>query len=114
VSLYHWAPSDRRRGILAGGLQPYSVPTFHSGLERSPYICFAASPSAAWSLSIGAIEGSEFERWDLWQITIPHGADVRPLPFFEGRNTPEIRVYSAVPADHLWYVGTREPESFEG
>lgn len=31
--LFHWAPSERRRGILAGGLVPYAQPVVHSAGE---------------------------------------------------------------------------------
>jgi hypothetical protein len=112
--LYHWAPSPRRLDIIRDGLKPYMAPTMHVGdgsSERSPYLCFGPSPSAAWSLS-GSLDDPVYETWDLFQVRLPEGADVRPLPYFEGRNTPEIRTYSAIPADHLWYVASRGPEAF--
>jgi hypothetical protein len=110
--LYHWAPSDRRKEILNEGLKLFSEPTFHRGIHNAPYLCFAYSPSAAWSISVGAIH-LEVEGWDLWQVTLPTGADVRPNTYFEGQNTPEIRTYTPIPADHIWYVASREPEVFE-
>lgn len=107
--LYHWAPSARRDDILKHGLQVYSEPCVQS--DRSPYICLSPHPSQGWALSVDIVNGSReddpVELFDLWQVDVPDGAEVHFRPFW-GRRVEEIKVYTSIPADHIWYVGTRD------
>lgn len=111
--LYHWAPSERRRGILTGGLVPYAVPCVHAADEDGerlafPYICLSPTPSRAWGLS-GAVPWveDEFAGWDLWQVRLGKRAEVHALPNW-GPEVEEVRVRTAIGADCVWYVATRQ------
>lgn len=108
--LYHWSPSDRRVGILQEGLKVYSEACTHSdGRLLSPYLCLSPHPSAAWALSVDVANGGKadpIEEWDLWQVTVPDGAEVHVLPFW-GRAVQEIKVYTSIPTDHIWFCGMR-------
>lgn len=105
--LYHWSPTERRQLILCDGLLLFQRSQHHSDDELLwPYICLSSSPSEAWSLS-GALNYGEVDRFDLWQVWLPENAEVRPRAFF-GDRIEEFKVYTAIPADHVWYVGTRE------
>jgi hypothetical protein len=107
--LYHWSPSDRRIEILREGLKPFSHATMQSGDLKWPYISLSLSPSCAWGYS-GGLEVEwldEIEQWDLWQVDLPENAEVHVRPFF-GRQVEEVKVHTAIPADCIWYVGTRD------
>lgn len=105
--LFHWSPSERRVSIRENGLRPFSSPVVSTGDVRYPYISLSPSPSAAWSLS-GAMEWcSEIEQWDCWQVGIPEEAEVHVRPNF-GPIIEEVKIYSPIPPDMVWYVGTRE------
>jgi hypothetical protein len=106
--LYHWSPSIRREGILREGLKVYSEPVTHTGDERYPYLCFGPTPSAAWGLSGDMEWTSEHEQWDLWQVRLVEGDEVHVRAEF-GPTIYEVRVRNSIPADRVWYVGTREP-----
>lgn len=102
--LYHWSPTDRRAQIVVHGLRPGSPATVAGG--ELPYVCFSLTASRAWSLS-GAMEwAQEIEEWDLWQARLVDGDDVRVRPD-HGPYIHEIKVYGPIPADRLWYAGTR-------
>lgn len=106
--LYHWSPSVRRIDILKNGLQVYSEACTHSdGVMRWPYICLSPHPSAAWALSVDAASKEDpIEDWDLWQVSVPDGAEVHVLPFW-GRRIQEFKVYTSIPTDHIWFCGER-------
>jgi hypothetical protein len=98
-----------RVDILREGLKVYSEPcTMSSG--RWPYICLSPHPSQAWALSVDAYNSSrdeEIEEWDCWQVTVPDNAEVHVRPFW-GRRIEEIKLYTSIPADHVWFIGTRD------
>lgn len=112
--LYHWAPMERRQGILTTGLTPYRQPVVHTGGGDAdarfgyPYVCLGTTPSVAWGLSGGSRDGlvDEFEGWDLWQVRLKADADVHVLPMW-GWEVQEVRVRTAILADSVWWVGTR-------
>lgn len=102
--LYHWAPSGRYVNILAEGLRPGRDPNVASCVL--PYVCLGTSPSTAWSLS-GAMDwAAEIDQWDLWQARVVDGDDIRIRPDFLP-TIREVKVYGPIPADRIWYAGTR-------
>lgn len=105
--LFHWSPAERREAIRSQGLQPYSYPVTHTTQDhRFHYICLSPTPSMGWGLS-GAMEWvSEVDDWDLWQVEIPPKAEVHVRPQW-GPTIEEVKVYSPIPVDYIWYVGTR-------
>lgn len=103
--MYHWSPSVRRVDILKTGLQVYSEACTHAdGTLRWPYICLSPHPSAAWALSVDM--QPDIEEWDLWQVSVPDNAEVHVRPFW-GRRIEEIKVYTSIPADHIFFCGER-------
>lgn len=110
-ALYHWSPADRRSAIRAEGLRPYCPPTLCTGGPDGdlsyPYLCLSPTPSSAWGLSGDMDWVSEIEAWDLWQVRLADGDEVRYRGDF-GPVLREVRVYNAIPADRIWYVATRE------
>lgn len=103
--LYHWSPSARRVDILQGGLQVYQEACTHAdGILRWPYICLSPHPSAAWALSVDM--QPEIEEWDLWQVSVPDGAEVHVRPFW-GRRVEEFKIYTSIPTDHIFFCGER-------
>lgn len=121
--LYHWSPVTNRKKIRSEGLRPYSpscvsgpisTPTEggdwrECGTLRFPYVCLGTSAKIAWTYSGGMQYDylNEIEDWDLWQVTLATGDEVQ----YRGGFSPvleEIRVYSVIPADRVWHVGTRE------
>lgn len=108
-ALYHWAPSERRRAIRSGGLQPYQAPTICSAV--SPYLSLSPDPALGWKLS-GAMDWHECDEWDLWQVRLADHDDVRIRPEV-GPVVQEIKVYNPIPADRLWFVGERVIPVFE-
>lgn len=115
--LYHWAPMDRRRGILTGGLVPYSHPVGHLGHVEEhrlayPYVCLGTTPSCAWGLSGGSRAGlvDEYDGWDLWQVRLSKRADVEVVPMW-GWEVQEVRVRTAITADSVWFVATRTSQA---
>ena len=102
--LYHWSPVERRADIAAQGLRPGSTPNV-AGYPLT-YVCLGTTPSAGWSLS-GAMEWmSEIDEWDLWQVRLVDGDDIRVRPDFLP-TIREVKVHGPIPADRIWYVGTR-------
>lgn len=108
---YHWSPKDRREAIRADGLKPYSPPV----LTMEPAadwahgfgcICLGLTPARAWSLSGDMQHVSEIEEWDLWQIALADGDEIRVRAEF-GPCIKEIRVFNPIPADRLWWVAER-------
>lgn len=108
--LYHWAPTERRVEIIQKGLRTYSKPTVQSGRLRWPYICCGFTPSGAWGLSGDFMRDREtqdpIDEWDLWQVTLPEMAHWEIRNDF-GPKMQEIKVFTSVPADHVWWVAQR-------
>jgi hypothetical protein len=103
--MYHWAPAERRESIIRQGLLVFTADTAQE--FAWPYICLSPDPARAWNLS-GAMERyTEIEEWDLYQVRLGLDDDVRLR--VEGATIWEARVHNSIPADRLWWVGTREP-----
>lgn len=105
--LFHWSPATRRDKIRVEGLRPYSPPTVSSGDLAYPYISLGLTPSAAWGLSGDMEWVSEIDIWDLWQVQLPEKAETHIRPVW-GSIIEEVKIHSAIPADHIWWVGSRE------
>lgn len=60
----------------------------------------------AWSLSGNMDWLADVEEWDLWQVHLPDKAETHVRPMW-GNIIEEIKVYTVIPSDCLWYVGTR-------
>lgn len=109
--LYHWAPADRYEDIVREGLKTYSKPTVTTGRLRWPYICCGFTPSGAWSLSGDFMRDRDkldpIEEWDLYQITLPEMAEWHMRAEF-GPKMQEIKIFTSIPADHIWWVARRE------
>lgn len=104
-SLYHWAPTVRRKDILKNGLHPYQPTVVHSPDGHVyPYVSLSPTPSMAWGLSGEFLEESDIEEWDLWQVYLEENSEVRIRPFF-GKHMEEIKV--ATPLRSVWLVGSR-------
>lgn len=101
--LYHWSPAPARPQITKRGLRP-TCPTA-DGEDTVLAVCLGTSPSHAWSLS-GSVFSEPGEDWDLWQVTLDDGDEVRPMPFF-GHRLAEFRVSNRIPKSRCWLVGTR-------
>jgi len=99
--LYHWSPSSRRKGILRRGLVPGSRSVDRAW--KPPYVCYADSPSLAWSL---AKHRPGVESWDLWMTRSDCLAGYEVL-YFDNGTRKEVRVYERIFKRDLWYVGTR-------
>src|SRR4051794_28120131 len=105
-SVFHWSPAARRDAILREGLRVFSSPVTHSGVESYPYLCFSPTPSGAWSLSGDMEWTSDHEEWDLWQVRLSDDDEVHIRAEY-GPHICEIRTRNSIPADRVWYVGTR-------
>lgn len=114
-TMFHWAPAARREAILREGLKPYAPtpaegenPENGNAIVGWPWVCVAPEPSRAWGLSggMGWAEGD----WDLWEVRLSEHDEVHIRPEF-GDAIKEIRVHNAIPADRVWFVGTRTPPS---
>lgn len=109
--LFHWSPRDRRDSIAADGFVPGSRSTDDEW--NSPYVCFAYSPSKAWSLSGMMPRGRLVPEWDLWTCwtsRLPEGAKVKRVRHQRHERetgVKELRVYAAIPAADIWWVGSR-------
>jgi hypothetical protein len=60
----------------------------------------------AWGLSGAFGPQTEIERWDLWQVYLPERAEVHVRPTW-GDKIEEVKVYTVIPPDHLWFCGER-------
>lgn len=105
-ALFHWSPVSRREAILREGLRPFCEPTVASGPQ--PYISLGPTPSAAWGLSGDMDWMADEDQWDLWQVRLRDGDDVRARLDFAPRIV-EIKVHTVIPPDRLWWVGQRTP-----
>lgn len=109
-ALYHWSPAERRRGIQANGLQPYSPATVSTHEQNLgwPYVCLSPTPSGAWGLSGDMGWTSEIEEWDLWQVRLNEHDEVHVRSEW-GNHIREIRVRNTITPDRCWWVATRTP-----
>lgn len=105
-ALFHWSPIDRRQAILKEGLRPFCDPSVASG--KLPYISLSPTPSSAWGLSGDMEWVEEFDDWDLWQVRLVEGDEVRIRGDF-GPTIREVKVHNTITPDRLWWVGTRQP-----
>ncbi|MER5608358.1 hypothetical protein AB0F93_00180 [Micromonospora tulbaghiae] len=103
--LYHWSPADRFDAISRDGLRPHSRPTVCQTTTLS-YVCLSPNPARAWSLSGDMDWTAEVDDWDLWQVRLADGDNVRIRPEF-GREVMEIKVFGPIPADRVWWVARR-------
>jgi hypothetical protein len=111
--LYHWSPVGRRATIRNEGLRLHARPTVVSDKTLSqPYISLSPRPSMAWGLSGNLDWVSEIEDWDLWEVRLPEKAETHVRPMW-GDEIEEIQVYTAIPADCVWWVGMRTPKFAE-
>lgn len=101
---YHWAPLTRRKQIKRYGLLPGCSST--DGLWKPPYVCLAATPSLAWSLSGEMPRGRLIDSWDLWEVWMGEQTGYEIIPFDSGA-TKEIRVYERIYKRNVWFVGER-------
>lgn len=93
--LYHWSPYKNRESIKHYGLCPGKLSK--CGKWRPPYVCFAKSPSLAWTL---AKVNCNLRWWDLWMVW----SDC--LDGYEIINK-EYRIYHRIYKRNVWFVGTR-------
>ncbi len=109
-ALYHWSPSVNRVPIQEGGLRlPTEVRDLTVTSRWAPgcaCISLGPSPSAAWALSGNLQAASDCESWDVWQVRLVEGDEVHVRAEF-GPAVKEVRVHNAIPADRVWWVGTR-------
>lgn len=104
--MYHWSPSERRDSIIKHGLVPGAPSAVCSA--QIAYVCLGSTPAGAWSLS-GDLEWlEEIEDWDLWQVTLADGDEVRVRGDF-GPRIVEVKVHNTIPPDRVWWVGIRQP-----
>lgn len=101
--LFHWSPAARYSKITTEGLRPNQIHTVAS--VPLPYVCLGVDPAIAWTLS-GAMEWTEVEVWDLWQVLLAEHDSVQVRPEF-GPNMLEVKVHGPIPPDRLWWCGRR-------
>jgi hypothetical protein len=105
VMLFHWSPKSRRKQILRYGLCPNKLS--RDKLWKTPFVCFAPSPSLAWGLS-GALSRKNNE-WDLWMVWLDRVQKTYEKLFDDRDNTvKEYRIYERLYKRDIWYVGTRK------
>lgn len=105
--MYHWSPTTRRKQIERYGFRPGMLSVDRAW--RPPLICFADSPSLAWSLS-GANHNT-IPSWDLWQVwsnVVSGREEIYDTYPDTGRSyIKEYRVYERIFKRDIWYVATR-------
>ncbi len=106
--VYHWAPTDRRESITAGGLRIRSRSP-HAPI-RYPMVCFSTDAITAWRCSGGTFVIDGVDSWDLWGVYVGdlrHGCEVIPN---DDRTIRELRVYRSIPAAAVHLIGSRPTE----
>lgn len=122
--LFHWAPRERREGIIRRGLRVGQRPTewshiagtvhpteFERALKewRAPYTCFAEDPLWAWKLS-GELR-PEVDLWDLWWVWLGDGFRIRRIRYDGDEVVPscwsEWRVFDDLPKSAVHWVAAR-------
>lgn len=91
---------------MRDGLKPYSPASSNEGYLH-PYICLSTSPSAGWSLSGDARGRDDIHEWDLYQVVINHNDDIE-IRSDLGPCINEVRTFTAIPTDRIWWVARRE------
>jgi hypothetical protein len=107
--LFHWSPTPRRRQILRHGLRVAQRPVQHTPGWRTPYVCFAETPSWAWALS-GQFAEREHRpgSWDLWQVNV-NGKRGEVLESGDDEHRwHEVRVHERVFKRQMWLAASRE------
>jgi hypothetical protein len=109
-ALYHWSPRERLGNILRRGLLPGRRPhrLDYGGDDdnfRQPGVCLGPTPSFAWGYS-AAIFGEPGTDWDLWQVSVVPGDEVRVQPTYMAV-LGEARVHNRIPKSRIWWVGER-------
>lgn len=111
ILMFHWSPTNRRKGITRLGMMPGKWST--DRLWKPPYVAFAPSPSLAWALSAATHRGQQVDAWDLWMTDssrMEKGYEVIPFDSNipgEAADPKEFRVYDRIYKRDLWFVGTR-------
>ncbi len=107
---YHWAPASCRNSILRRGLQPGSLS--RNRKARWPFVSLSSDARFAYD-SANSYQPIT-EPMDLWTVDL--FAALGERDYFESlqhntdNDTAEVRVYTRIPARHIWLAGTREPE----
>lgn len=101
--LYHWSPTERRASIQERGLIPGS-PSMVASTEQA-HVCLGFDPRSAWAIS-GAMDFVEPDDWDLWLVHLGEHDSVAIRAEF-GPRLQEVLVRNAIPAERLWFVGSR-------
>ena len=106
---YHWAPTTRRNNIQRRGLQPGSLS--RNRKARWPFI--SLSSDAQFAYDSANTYQTITEPMDLWVVNLFDALGERD--YFESlqhntdNDTAEVRVYTRIPARHLWLAATRTP-----
>lgn len=79
------------------------------GTVRYAYTCLSPDPQLAWRLSGDLDWVKEIEQWDLWQIRLGEDDEVHYRSDF-GPYLVEVRVFTVIPSERAWLVGTRDGE----
>ena len=108
---YHWSPTTRRNSIRRRGLQPGSLS--RNRKARWPFISLSSDAHFAYD-SANTYQPIT-EPMDLWVVNLFDALGERD--YFESlqhntdNDTAEVRVYTRIPARHLWLAATRTPEN---
>jgi hypothetical protein len=106
-ALYHWAPRNRRSGILRYGLRPGMWSLDHDW--KPPHFCMSDDPWLAWNLS-GKMH-PEIDEWDLWLIFSDDvGKAEAILEMYRdgsGHYVKEWRIYHRVFKKNVHYIASR-------
>ena len=103
-SWFHWAPRDRRAGIIRRGLVPNQWS--RDRLWKPPYVCLSDSPHLAWNLSGVMDRDGAVDVWDLWEVWVDEQRGYEEL-FFDDGKVKEIRVYDRIFKRNIWWTAER-------
>lgn len=113
--LYHWSPARLRVSIAREGLKIMMPCRALQGDETSdvsfPWVCLGSTPSSAWGLILEPESEDPDHRkdgkgWDLWQVQVSENDRLE----IRGDFSPwvrEVRVLNSIPAERVWWVGSR-------
>jgi hypothetical protein len=105
--LYHWSPSGRRDQIEAVGLRLHQAAAVHGDpAMTAPYLSLGTSPAGAWALSGDMEHVAEIDEWDLWEVWVGQRDDLRVRAEY-GPTIREVKSYTPIPPDRLWWCGRR-------
>ena len=117
--LYHWAPRRLRETILREGLRVLSPSrpalnpvTNEVETPAYPWLCLGTSPRAAWNLVLEP--DVEEEGWDLWEVSLGKRDTVSARTDFDVPYINEVRLENSIPADRIFWVGSRYRWPHEG